>query len=96
MIIQNITHQTKDPVTRNPLKTGVLLRFSGRISNSCFTCDIRRISLVTNPVIVINDEKDRIVITTNGTYPWSFVMLATVTRYIYHMKYLGKHKGPII
>jgi hypothetical protein len=29
--------------------------------------------LVTNPVISHEWGKDRIVITTNGTYPWSFV-----------------------
>ena len=50
MIIQSITQQTKDPATRIPLKTGVLLRFSGRVSTSCFTCDIRRITLIINPV----------------------------------------------
>ena len=36
------------------------------ISRSCSTCGIRRITLVTNPVISHEWRKDRIVITTNG------------------------------
>ena len=32
----------------NPLKTGVELRCSGRVSSSCFTTDTRRVNLVTN------------------------------------------------
>ena len=42
-------------VTRNPLKTGGgeggELRCSGRVSSSCSTSGIRRVNLVTNPVI---------------------------------------------
>ena len=45
------THQTKDRVTRTPLKTGGELRCSGRISSSSSTSGIRRVNLVTNPVI---------------------------------------------
>jgi hypothetical protein len=33
--LQSITHKTKDRVTRTPLKTGVELRCSGRVSSSC-------------------------------------------------------------
>jgi hypothetical protein len=33
----NITHKTKDRVTRTPLKTGGERRCSGRVSSSCFT-----------------------------------------------------------
>jgi hypothetical protein len=45
------THQTKDRVTRTPLKTGVELRCSGRVGSSCSTNGTRRVNLVTNPVI---------------------------------------------
>jgi len=45
------THKTKDRVTRTPLKTGDELRCSGRVSSSCSTSGIRRVNLVTNPVI---------------------------------------------
>jgi hypothetical protein len=45
------THKTKDRVTRTPLKTGGELRCSGRVCSSCSICGIRRVNLVTNPVI---------------------------------------------
>ena len=45
------THKTKDRVTRNPLKTGDVLRCSESVSSSCFTSDTRRVNLVTNPLI---------------------------------------------
>ena len=45
------THKTQDRVTRTPLKAGVELRCSGRVSSSCFTSGNRRVNLVTNPVI---------------------------------------------
>ena len=50
--LQNIqhTHQTKDRVTRTPLKTGGELRCSGRVSSSCSTSGTRCVNLVTNPV----------------------------------------------
>jgi hypothetical protein len=48
--LQNITHKTKDRVTRAPLKTGGELRFSRRVSSSCSTSGTRRVTLVTNPV----------------------------------------------
>ena len=48
---QNITHKTKDRVARTPIKTGVELRCSGRVSSSCSTSGTRRVNLVTNPVI---------------------------------------------
>jgi len=67
------THITKDRVTRTPLKTGNELRCSGRVSSSCSTSDTRRINLVANPVISHERGKDRGVVTTSGTYPWSFV-----------------------
>ena len=46
---------------------------SGRMSSSCSTRDIRRVHLVTNPVIIHERGKDRKVFTTNGTYPCSCV-----------------------
>ena len=45
------TYETKDRVTRNPLKTTDERRCSGRASSSCSTSNIRRFNLVTNPVI---------------------------------------------
>jgi hypothetical protein len=42
---------TKDRVTRTPLKTGGALRCSRRVCSSCSTSGPRHINLVTNPVI---------------------------------------------
>ena len=44
------THETKNRVTRTPLKTGSEFMCSGRISCSCSTSGPRRVNLVTNPV----------------------------------------------
>ena len=41
--------------------------------SSCSTSGTRRVDLVTNPVISHEWGKDREVITTSGTYTWSFV-----------------------
>jgi hypothetical protein len=43
----------------------------GRVSSSCSTGITHRVTLVTNPVILVSHErgKDRTVITTNGTFP---------------------------
>jgi len=38
-------------VTRTPLRTSGELMFSGRVGSSFSTSDIRRVNLVTNPVI---------------------------------------------
>ena len=67
--LQNHTHNTKDRVTRTPLKTGGELGSSGRISSSCSTSGTRRVNLVINPVISHEWGKDREVLTTSGTYP---------------------------
>ena len=67
------TYKTKDRVTRTQLKPGDELRCSGRVSSSCSTSDTRRVNLVTNPVISHERGKDREVLTTSETYPWSFV-----------------------
>jgi hypothetical protein len=40
---------------------------------SCSTSDTRRVNLVINPVISHERGKDREVLTTSGTYPWSIV-----------------------
>jgi hypothetical protein len=45
---------------------------SGMVSSSCATSDIRRVNLVTNPVISHERGKDREMFTTSGTYPWIF------------------------
>ena len=67
------THKTKDGVTRTPLKTGGELMCSGRVSSSCSTSDTRCVNLATNPMNSHEWGKDREVLTTSGTYQWSFV-----------------------
>ena len=67
------THKAKDRISRTPLKTGGELRCLGRVGSSCSTSGIRRVNLVTNPAISRKWGKDREVLTTSGTYPWSFV-----------------------
>ena len=47
----NITHKTKDRVTRTPLKTGDELGCPRRVGSSCSTTGTCRVTLVTNPVI---------------------------------------------
>jgi hypothetical protein len=49
------------------------LMCSGRESSSCSTSGTHRVNLVANPVISREWGKDREVLTTSGTYPWSFV-----------------------
>ena len=59
-----------------PIKTsknGGELVWSGRVNNSFTTCGTRRVTLVTNQVTSHELGKSRIVITTNGKYPRSFV-----------------------
>jgi hypothetical protein len=67
---QNIT---KDRVTRTHLKPGGELRCSGRVGSSFSTCDTRCVNLVKIPVISHERGKNREVLTSSGTYPWSFV-----------------------
>jgi hypothetical protein len=43
------------------------------VSSSCSTSDTHRVTLATHPVISHKWGKDGILITTNGTYSWSFV-----------------------
>ena len=70
---QNITQKTNDQSTQIPLKTGGDLMGFERVSISCSTFRTGLAALDTNPVLSHEWEKDRIVITTNGIYPWSFV-----------------------
>ena len=81
--LQNTTQKTNDRATQTPLTIGGIMY-------TCSTSGIRRVTLVTIPVISHELGKDQIVITTNGTYPWSFVtkysvvvnqvMVATIKR----------------
>jgi hypothetical protein len=57
----------------NPTKNWGELRCSGRVNSSCSTSGTCRVNLVINPVISREWGKDREVLTTSGTYPWSFV-----------------------
>ena len=54
-------------------KAGDELRCSRRLSSSCSSRRTRRVTPVANPMISHEKGTDGIVITTNGTYPWSFV-----------------------
>jgi hypothetical protein len=67
------TYKTTDRVTRTPLKTGGEIRCSRMVSSSSSTSDTLRVNLITNPVINHERGKDREVLTTSGTHPWSFV-----------------------
>jgi hypothetical protein len=51
MIYKPLHRKTKDRVTRTSLKTGSELWCSGRVSRSCPTCGISRVTLVTNTEI---------------------------------------------
>ena len=53
------TYDTKNRVSRTPLKTGGEFRCSVRVSSSCSTSDTRRVNLVTIPVISHERGKDR-------------------------------------
>jgi hypothetical protein len=46
--LQNITHKTKDRVTRTPLKTGAEIRCFARVSSSCSTSGTHRNDLKMN------------------------------------------------
>ena len=55
------------------IKTGCELRCPGMVGSYCYICVACLDTVVTNPVLSHEIRKDRIVITTNGTYSWSFV-----------------------
>jgi len=69
-IYKTLHRKLKDPATRTTIKTG---KNSGRVSSSCSTSGIRRVTLITNPAIH-ERGKDRKLLTTSGTYPLSFVI----------------------
>jgi len=73
--LQNTKHYTENQIlsNTNPIKTRDELGNSERISSFCSTNETRRITLVTNTVICHESCEDVIVVTTNGTYLWSFV-----------------------
>jgi hypothetical protein len=78
-VLQTIIPTTKDWATRTPLKSGGKLRYSWWVSSFCSTSDTHRVTLVRNQVINHEWGKNRIVITTKETLPWSFVSLITST-----------------
>ena len=96
--LQSITLKTKYRATRTPLK----LMCSGRIISSFCTCGTGCVTLVTILVISHQWGKDRIIITTNGTYLchlWhrysvavNQVMVATVTLSKWWLHVYGWHK----
>jgi hypothetical protein len=49
--LQKTTQKAKDRVARTPLKTGIELMYSGRVSRSYSTRNTRRVTLVTKLVI---------------------------------------------
>ena len=73
--LQNTTQKTNDRATQTPLTIGGIMY-------TCSTSGIRRVTLVTIPVISHELGKDQIVITTNGTYSVvvNQVMVATIKR----------------
>ena len=77
--MQNITHKTKDRGTRTPLNIGGKLRCSWRVGSSCSASGTRRVTLVTNPVISHEWEKDLKVCKTSGTYPCHLLHRCSVT-----------------
>ena len=52
------THKTQDRVTRTPLKAGVELRCSGRVSSSCSTNGTRRFNLRRQWAVLETGEVD--------------------------------------
>jgi hypothetical protein len=57
-------------VIRRHTKKQDELMYSYRVNSSFSTCSTSRVTIVTNPVISHDWGKDRIMITTNGAYPW--------------------------
>ena len=75
--LQNNTQKTKDQATQTPIRMGDELRYSRRVSSG-----ICQVTLVTNPVISHQRGKDREVVTTSGTYLWSFVFQVFLLHFI--------------
>jgi hypothetical protein len=55
--LQNTTQKTKEQATQTPLKIGGELRWSGRVGIYCSTSGTRRVTLVTNPLKIMNEER---------------------------------------
>ena len=72
----------KDRATRTLLKTEGELSCSGRVSKSCSICGTRLVD--PEPVISHTRGKDRLVLTTRGTYPCSFVTQIFVMYIAFH------------
>ena len=70
---QTIIYKALHRKVKNPTKNQGELGYSGMVGSSCSTCGTCRVILVINPGIRHEWGKNRMVITTNGTYPWSFV-----------------------
>ena len=68
---QTKIYKTKDRVTRTPLKTGVELRCSGRISISCSTSDTRRANLVDKKSLKTQLGNRKLPIKKGQTMQWS-------------------------
>ena len=71
--LQNQQTKTKDRATRSLLITGGECRWSGRVRSSVPLVAYRIVVIVT--ILVLSNEwgMDRLLHTTSGTYPWSFV-----------------------
>ena len=68
--LQTTTQKTEDRPTRTTLKSGDEHMCSGMVSSSQSTNGTCRVTLASSPVMSRKWEK-WIVVTTNGTYPWS-------------------------
>ena len=66
--MQNTSQKTKDWATQALLKTGSELRYSRRVSTSCFTSGTRCVTIVTNPMKSYEEEKADATVTTNAHY----------------------------
>ena len=67
------TQKTKRLSNTILTNAGCELRWYRRVNSSFSTSGTRRVAFATNPAFSHQSEKDRIVITTNGTHPYSFV-----------------------
>jgi len=70
-MIYKTLHRKLKIEQHDPTKIEGKLRY-GQVSSSCSTSDTRRFTLVAHPMIFHEYGQDRIMTTTNGTYPWSF------------------------
>jgi hypothetical protein len=69
--IQHITQKTKDWATRTPLKPGI--NPSNPEEQAVPVLHVTPVTHMTHPAISHEWGKDRIVISTKGSHPWSFV-----------------------